>query len=147
MSADMTFEAEWAQVKSELSKLAGQIVYTIGDGIPNDILDSDYLYGLEVQRGLVNRSGQRVPREKLPKPRWISWEEIEHRYLKLWLEGVLWPEQGSDNPRIGSSCKAIICRLTTAKKAKEGLTTILRYVPEGRPPRLKDGSFTEGDRT
>ena len=138
MNTAQEFEREWAQVKGELSKLKGQTVYTIAERRPNEILNADDQDGLEVQRGLVDKKGQRVPREKLPEPKWISWEDIGHRYRMLWLEGELKPEQNSDNPRIGSSCKAILCRLTTAKKVKEGLKTFLRYVPEGRPPLLKE---------
>ena len=55
MSTDADFEQEWEKVKSELSKLEGQTIYTISEKQPNLVTGiSEDGYGLKQpnQKGL-----------------------------------------------------------------------------------------------
>lgn len=146
MSTEQDFDWKWQRAKSELENLEGRTVYTTADCKPNKILEISK-GGLLVQRGLIDRRGAEVPREYLPNPHFIQWEELKDRYCQLMVEGKLRSEQHPSNPRIGATIRAIFAELSTARKCKEGRKTILRYVPDGNPPRLKSGNtLSEPDR-
>ena len=127
MSADQDFEREWEQAKSELRKLKGCRVYPVARPTNStEILSIDDQRGIHVRR--KNDS-------------WIKWEQIKDAYGELYRSGELRAKSSAKEARIGygAFCRALFVKLTTAKRDKDGRSTILRYEREGRPPRLKDG--------
>ena len=129
MSTDMTFEQEWAQARLELEKLSGCTVYTVPDRKPNEILD-------------INEIGFTVRAEQV---RIARWSEAEDRYRRLRMDGILYSndwyrKNGLRPPKgaRGSFFRALLAMLSTAKEGTEDNWTVLRYVPECKPPRLKE---------
>ncbi len=72
------------------------------------------------------------------KSQLIDWEDINRAYRELHQVHYL---TGGTGKMIGYGAFVLklFSMLTTVCVDKEGRKTILRYLPEGRPPRLKDG--------
>ena len=118
MSTDADFEQEWEKVKSELSKLEGQTIYTISEKQPNLVT-------------AISEDGLWVETAKSEGPERVRWSEIKRQYKRLHQLG---PMKGGR----GAFCRAAFNMLTTTEQITQGRrTSVLRYVPEGRPPRLK----------
>ena len=125
VSANMAFEQEWEQVKTELSKLANQTVCSIAHNEPSTILAVDAVKGLKRQP------------QKSGNVSWVSWDKIRGAYQELYSTCEL--RRDDDKRRYyGAFCRTVIARLTTATVVEDGRSKILRYVPDGKPPRLKE---------
>ena len=125
MSTSMTFEQEWEQVKRELSNLAGQTVCSIAHNEPSTVLAVDAVKGIKRQP------------QKSGNVSWVSWDKIRDAYQELYSTCEL--RRDDDKRRYyGAFCRAVFARLTIAKVVEDGRSKILRYLPECRPPRLKE---------
>ena len=124
MSTDQEFEREWEQVKCELMKLNGQTVYTIVLCKHNEIV--------RISQKELHVKTEQTHGDSEP----VSWSFIKKQY------GILYNSKRlarGDGGR-GAFSRALLANLTTAEMCKDGKKTILRYVPEGRPPTLKSGN-------
>ena len=126
MSTNLDFVREWKQVKSELMKLKGCTIASLAGKSESHIENIDEEWGIRRRSRDANRSQD------------IDWDRLENAYRELYESGRL---IGGTGTRIGygAFCLAVFALLSTADVAKDGRKTILKYVANGRPPRLKEG--------